>query len=231
MAPLAQAEKRLARRARKKKRTKRAQAHNPNGFQVADTIECTYHIHKFVHGRTKKKHAPHAIRAIKMFTYFKMGTRIVKLDPEVNKKVWKKGCKSIQERIRLRFSRRVETREGPHKGKKYTYVTHVPIESFSGLQDVVIEDAKDPVEAENAVSEDVSEMVEKDSEMEAHDAETDAQEDSKMENQEEDPKPDAQQESSKDQENAEDGVKDDSGDKPSEVSGDKEDIVGNKAEG
>ncbi|KAI9239354.1 MAG: hypothetical protein BYD32DRAFT_230620 [Podila humilis] len=160
-----------------------------------------------------------------------MGTRIVKLDPEVSKKVWKKGRKSVQERIRLRFSRRVETREGPHKGKKYTYVTHVPIESFSGLQDVVIEDAKDPVEAENAVSEDVSEMVEKDSEMEAHDdTETDAQEDSKMENQKEDPKPDVQQESSKAQENADDGVKNDSRDNPSEVSGDKEDIVGNKTE-
>ena len=118
---------------------------------------------------------PHATRAIKMFTYFKMGTSIVKLDPEVNKKVWKKGRKSIQERIRLRFSRRVETREGPHKGKRYTYVTHVPVESFSGLQDVVIEDSKDPAEAENAVSEDVSEMVEKDSEMQAHDdSETDA---------------------------------------------------------
>ncbi|KAF9212039.1 60S ribosomal protein L31 [Podila verticillata] len=205
MAPLTQAEKRLARQARKKKRTKRAQAHNPYGFQVADTIECTYHIHKFIHGR------------------------IVKLDPEVSKKVWKKGRKSVQERIRLRFSRRVETREGPHKGKKYTYVTHVPIESFSGLQDVVIEDAKDPVEAENAVSEDVSEMVEKDSEMEAHDdTETDAQEDSKMENQKEDPKPDVQQESSKAQENADDGVKNDSRDNPSEVSGDKEDIAGNK---
>lgn len=124
--------------------------------------------------RTKKKRAPHAIRAIKMFTYFKMGTKIVKLDPEVNKKVWKKGHKSIQERIRLRFSRRVETREGPNNGKKYTYVSHVPVESFSGLQDVVIEDAEDLVEAENAVSEDVSEMVQKD-------VKKDAQDDAEME--------------------------------------------------
>ncbi|KAF9311216.1 60S ribosomal protein L31 [Podila horticola] len=188
MAPLTQDEKRLQRRARKKKRSRRAQKTNLYGFQNADTLECTYHIHKFIHGRTKKKRAPHAIRAIKMFTYFKMGTKIVKLDPEVNKKVWKKGHKSIQERIRLRFSRRVETREGPNNGKKYTYVSHVPVESFSGLQDVVIEDAEDLVEAENAVSEDVSEMVQKD-------VKKDAQDDAEMEAQKEDPKSGVQESS------------------------------------
>ncbi|KAG0348185.1 60S ribosomal protein L31 [Podila minutissima] len=241
MAPVTQAQKRMQRRARKKKRAKRAQKSNLHGFQVADTIECTYHIHKFIRGRTKKKYAPHAIRAIKMFTYFKMGTKIVKLDPEVNKKVWKKGRKAIQERIRLRFSRRVETRECPNKGKRYTYVSHVPVESFSGLQDVVIEDAEDPFEAENVVSEDISEMVEKDAEMDAQDdAEMEAQEGSNPEDKpdnpsperREDPKPDAQ-ESSKVQEVArivqegaptgsndapldisEDCAKDDSGTKP-----------------
>ncbi|KAG0033184.1 60S ribosomal protein L31 [Podila clonocystis] len=184
MAQLTQAEKILQRRARKKKRSKRSQKSNLYGFPVADTIECTYHIHKFIHGKTKKNRAPHAIRAIKMFTFFKMGTRIVKLDPEVNKRVWKKGRKSIQERIHLRFSRRVETREGPNNGKKYTYVSHVPVDSFSGLQDVVIEDAEDPFEAENAVSEDVSEMVETDTEMDAlDDAEMVAQEDTNLEDQ------------------------------------------------
>lgn len=166
-----------------------------------------------------------------MFSNLKMGTSIVKLDPEANKKVWKKVRKSIQERIRLRFSRRVETREGPHKGEKYTYVTHVPVESFSGLQDVVIEDAKDPVEAENAVIEDVSEMFKKDSEMKAHDdSETDVQDDSKMKILKVDPKLDADQESSKAQENAEDGAKDVCGDKPTEVSGDNAGIVGIKVE-
>ncbi|KAF9333590.1 60S ribosomal protein L31 [Podila minutissima] len=202
-------QKRVQRRARKKKRAKRAQKSNLHGFQVADTIECTYHIHKFIRGRTKKKYAPHAIRAIraiKMFIYFKMGTKIVKLDSEVNKKVWKKGRKAIQERIRLRFSRRIETRECPNKGKRYTYVSHVPVESFSGLQDVVIEDADDPVEAENAASEDISEMVEKDAEMDAQDdAEMEALEGFRPNNrspeQREDPKPDVQ-ESSKVQEDA-----------------------------
>ncbi|KAG0088498.1 60S ribosomal protein L31 [Podila epicladia] len=189
MAPLTQAEKRLKRRARKKKRDKRAQKANLLGFQAADTIECTYHIHKFIRGRTKRKYVPHAIRAIKMFIYFKMGTKMVKLDPEVNKKVWKKGRKTIQEHIRLRFSRRVETRDGPNKGKKYTYVDHVLVESFYGLQDVVIKDAEDSVEAENAVSEDVSEMVE-DAEMDAQDdAEMEAQEDSNLEDKPNNPSP------------------------------------------
>ncbi|KAG0039226.1 60S ribosomal protein L31 [Podila clonocystis] len=141
MAPLTQAEKRLQSRARKKKRSKRAQKSNLYGFQ------------------NQKKRAPHAIHAIKMFTYFKMGTRIVKLDPEVNKKVWKKGRKSIQERSRRE--------KAPTREKSTTYVSHVPVESFSGLQDVVIEDAEDPVEAENAVSEDVSEMMEIGTEMDA----------------------------------------------------------------
>jgi large subunit ribosomal protein L31e len=54
-----------------------------------------------------------------------MGTSDVRLDPSLNKEVWKQGIKSVPHRMRLRLSRRRNDEEDA-KEKLYTYVTYVP---------------------------------------------------------------------------------------------------------
>merc|ERR1711974_340174 len=53
--------------------------------------EYTIHLHKHVHGRSFKKCAPHAVRAIRQFAEKAMGTKDVRLDVELNKQIWSKG--------------------------------------------------------------------------------------------------------------------------------------------
>ncbi|KAG0334961.1 60S ribosomal protein L31 [Podila humilis] len=87
--------------------------------------------------RARRKRAPRAIKAVKFFAAYKMGTRLVKLDPSVNKCIWKKQV-PIERQLRLRLTRRLCTTTGRHNGEWYTYVVHVPVESFTGLQDTVV---------------------------------------------------------------------------------------------
>ncbi|KAG0221741.1 ribosomal protein L31e-domain-containing protein [Mortierella sp. GBAus27b] len=103
------------------------------------TREYTVHLHKHVHGRSFKKRAPHAIKAIKFFAQSTMGTKDVRLDPSLNKQVWAKGVKNIQHRIRIRCARKRNDDEDA-KEKLYTYVTYVPVTSFKGLENQVIDE-------------------------------------------------------------------------------------------
>lgn len=103
------------------------------------TREYTIHLHKHVHGKSFKKRAPTAVKAIQGFATKTMKTKDVRLDPSLNKAVWSKGIKNVPHRIRVRLSRRRNDTEGA-KEKLYTYVTHVPITSFKGLETQTIED-------------------------------------------------------------------------------------------
>ncbi|UZO28929.1 60S ribosomal protein L31 [Rhizophagus irregularis] len=67
-----------------------------------------------------------------------MGTSDVRLDPLLNKEIWKQGVKSVPHRMRLRLSRRRNDEEDA-KEKLYTYVTHVTVTSFKGLQTTVVD--------------------------------------------------------------------------------------------
>ncbi|KAJ3110757.1 60S ribosomal protein L31 [Physocladia obscura] len=100
------------------------------------TREYTIHLHKHVFGRTFKKRAPHAIKAIKKFAQDAMKTADVRLDPSLNTAVWKRGVKSLPHRIRVRLSRKKNDDEDA-KEKLYTHVSIVPItkpSEFKGLQ-------------------------------------------------------------------------------------------------
>ena len=97
------------------------------------TREYTIHMHKHVHGRTFRKRAPHAIKAIKAFALKEMGTKDVRIEPELNKAVWSNGIKNIAHRLRVRLSRRRNDDENA-ENKLYTLVTYVPVASFKGLQ-------------------------------------------------------------------------------------------------
>jgi large subunit ribosomal protein L31e len=84
-----------------------------------------------VYYRSFKKRAPHAVKAIKEFAKKHMGTNDVRLDPLLNKEIWKQGIKSVPHRMRLRLSRRRNDEEDA-KEKLFTYVTHVHVPTFKG---------------------------------------------------------------------------------------------------
>jgi large subunit ribosomal protein L31e len=67
------------------------------------------------------------------------GTRDVRLDPQLNKKVWESGIKGVPFRLRVRISRRRNDEEGA-KEKLYSYVQAVNVKNPRGLQTQVVED-------------------------------------------------------------------------------------------
>ncbi|KAK0508989.1 hypothetical protein JMJ35_008360 [Cladonia borealis] len=109
---------------------------------IADVVarEYTIHLHKRVHGVSFKKRAPRAIKEIREFAVKAMGTKDVRLDPQLNKKVWEAGIKGVPYRLRVRISRKRNDEEGA-KEKLYSYVQAVNVKNPKGLTTVVVEDA------------------------------------------------------------------------------------------
>lgn len=68
------------------------------------------------------------------------GTKDVRLDPQLNKKVWESGIKGVPFRLRVRISRKRNDEEGA-KEKLYSFVQAVNVKEAKGLQTSVIEDA------------------------------------------------------------------------------------------
>ncbi|KFL60525.1 uncharacterized protein TERG_11688 [Trichophyton rubrum CBS 118892] len=93
-----------------------------------------------VHGVSFKKRAPRAVKEIRAFAEQAMGTKDVRLDPQLNKKVWESGIKGVPFRLRVRISRKRNDEEGA-KEKLYSYVQAVNVKDPKGLQTTVIEDA------------------------------------------------------------------------------------------
>jgi large subunit ribosomal protein L31e len=74
-----------------------------------------------------------------MLTYLQ-GTKDVRLDPQLNKKVWEAGIKGVPFRLRVRISRKRNDEEGA-KEKLYSYVQAVNVKDPKGLHTQVVEDA------------------------------------------------------------------------------------------
>ncbi|KAF8314519.1 hypothetical protein DL93DRAFT_1077115 [Clavulina sp. PMI_390] len=117
----------------KKKPTKTRSA-----LQDVVTREYTIHLHKYVHGRSFKKRAPHAIKSIVTFAQKAMGTKDVRIDPKLNQQVWHQGIKSVPHRMRLKLERKRNDDEDAAE-KLYTYASYVDVPSFKGLQTVVVD--------------------------------------------------------------------------------------------
>ncbi|THV72804.1 hypothetical protein D6C84_04949 [Aureobasidium pullulans] len=122
--------------------TQKTQKPKAGRSAIADVVarEYTIHLHKRVHGVSFKKRAPRAIKEIKAFAENAMGTRDVRLDPQLNKKVWECGIKGVPFRLRVRISRKRNDEEGA-KEKLYSYVQAVNVKDPKGLQTTVVEDA------------------------------------------------------------------------------------------
>ncbi|KAF5092320.1 hypothetical protein DS838_004603 [Geotrichum bryndzae] len=102
---------------------------------ISDVVTREYTIH--LHKRFKKR-APRAVKAVKDFAKQQLGTSDVRLDPQLNKELWKRGIKGIPHRIRVRISRKRNDEEGA-KEKLFSYVQAVDVASAKGLQTQVIE--------------------------------------------------------------------------------------------
>ncbi|KAG8958682.1 60S ribosomal protein L31 [Tulasnella sp. 419] len=102
------------------------------------TREYTIHLHKRVHGHGFKKRAPRAVKSIVQFAQKAMGTSDVRLDPKLNEAVWKQGVKNVPHRLRIKLERKRNDDEDA-KEKLYTYASPVHVESFKGLQTVVVD--------------------------------------------------------------------------------------------
>jgi large subunit ribosomal protein L31e len=70
---------------------------------------------------------------------FSQGTSDVRLDPQLNKKVWESGIKGVPFRLRVRISRKRNDEEGA-KEKLYSYVQAVNVKDPKGLHTQVVED-------------------------------------------------------------------------------------------
>ncbi|KAF8120027.1 ribosomal protein L31e-domain-containing protein [Boletus edulis] len=109
-----------------------------SALQDVVTREYTIHLHKRVHGRSFKKRAPWAVKCVAEFARKSMGTKDVRIDPKLNQAVWAQGIKTVPHRIRVKLERKRNDEENA-KEKLYTYVSHVEVTSFKGLQTTVVD--------------------------------------------------------------------------------------------
>lgn len=80
------------------------------------------------------------LRTVELSTNTVQGTSDVRLDPQLNKKVWESGIKGVPFRLRVRISRKRNDEEGA-KEKLYSYVQAVNVKDPKGLHTQVVEDA------------------------------------------------------------------------------------------
>ena len=100
----------------------------------------TIHLAKRTHKTTFKSKTPKAVKVVKKFAEEMMKTKDVRLDPKVNKFLWKQGVRNPPKRIRVRLSRKRNEDEDAEE-KLYTLVQLVEVSSFKGLQTETVDSA------------------------------------------------------------------------------------------
>ena len=63
-------------------------------------------LHKQCHGIQFKKKAPRAVKIIKELVKRNMLTKDVRIDPELNKEIWKNGVRNLPTRIEIIMERK-----------------------------------------------------------------------------------------------------------------------------
>ena len=94
----------------------------------AATRTLSVHLHKLVHKIKFKKKAPRAVKEIKSLAEKAMFTKDVRIDPELNKEIWKNGIRNLPRRINVIFERKKnEDEDDDNKEKMYTLVKLAPM--------------------------------------------------------------------------------------------------------
>ena len=91
------------------------------------TKKMKINLHKQLHDVQFKKKAPRAIKVIKKLAQRNMRTKDVRIDPELNKELWKKGVRNLQTRIELILERKKNEDEEGEGEKMYTLVKLAPM--------------------------------------------------------------------------------------------------------
>jgi large subunit ribosomal protein L31e len=68
-----------------------------------------------------------------------MGTTDVRLDPKLNVQLWSRGVQGVENRLRLRISRKRNDEEEA-KEKLFAFVEFVSVPTAKGLQTVVVDE-------------------------------------------------------------------------------------------
>jgi large subunit ribosomal protein L31e len=97
------------------------------------TRDYTIQLSKRIHKQQFKQRAPRAVKEIRKFANKAMGTADVRIDSNLNKKIWSTGIKNPPTRIRVRLSRKRNEDEDADE-KLYTLAQLVEVSSFKGLQ-------------------------------------------------------------------------------------------------
>jgi large subunit ribosomal protein L31e len=89
------------------------------------TRKLRINLHKQLHGVQFKKKAPSAVKIVKQIASRNMGTKDVRIDPELNKELWRNGIRNLPNRVDVVLDRKKnEDEEGEEK--MYTLVRLAP---------------------------------------------------------------------------------------------------------
>ena len=83
-------------------------------------------LHKQCHGIQFKKKAPRAVKVIKDLVKRNMLTRDVRIDPELNKEIWKNGIRNLPTGVEIIMERKKNEDEEEGQEKMYTLVKLAP---------------------------------------------------------------------------------------------------------
>ena len=97
--------------------------------QEPKKIETTVHLKKATFNARYKLKAQRAIKEIVKAGQTMMGTKDVKIDQELNSRVWYRSRSDPPTRVRVLFERKADD-----DGKMITTASYVDVPSFKGLQ-------------------------------------------------------------------------------------------------
>ena len=84
-------------------------------------------LHKQLHGVQFKKKAPCAVKAIKELVRKNMLTKDVRIDPDLNKEIWRNGVRNLPTRVEIIMDRKKNEDEEEGQEKMYTLVKLAPM--------------------------------------------------------------------------------------------------------
>ena len=90
------------------------------------TRKITINLHKQLHGEKFKKKAPKAIKVVKALAQKMMFTKDVRVDPELNKELWRNGVRNVDRRITVLMDRKKNEEDDEGEEKMYTLVRLAP---------------------------------------------------------------------------------------------------------
>lgn len=93
-------------------------------------IATTIHLSKYLHDSRRKMRAQKAIKQIVATGQKIMGTETVKIDQELNSRVWYRGRNNAPVRVRVIYERKADTEE---TGKFITVASYQNVPTFNGL--------------------------------------------------------------------------------------------------